>query len=148
MSVDRDVSPIRLAMNGRTPIVFVIAYDIATPTRPPAKVIATPSSRNCTRMCRRRAPIALRTPISRVRSCTETSMMFITPTPPIISVSDPMNTSTTISPLAMPSTIAIVSALVSARTARSSRASNRSRAASVSRTCRSATSCDDGSTAW
>jgi hypothetical protein len=48
-------------------------------------------------MCLRRAPIALRTPISRVRSCTDTSMMFITPTPPIISVSDPMNTSTTIS---------------------------------------------------
>ncbi len=30
-----------------------------------------------------RAPMALRTPISRVRSVTETSMMFITPTPPI-----------------------------------------------------------------
>ena len=30
----------------------------------------------------RRAPIALRMPISRVRSVTETSMMFITPIPP------------------------------------------------------------------
>ena len=29
------------------------------------------------------APMALRTPISRVRSVTLTSMMFITPTPPI-----------------------------------------------------------------
>ena len=28
------------------------------------------------------APMALRTPISRVRSVTETSMMFMTPTPP------------------------------------------------------------------
>ena len=33
-------------------------------------------------MSLRRAPIALRTPISRVRSVTETSMMFITPMPP------------------------------------------------------------------
>ena len=33
-------------------------------------------------MSLRRAPIALRMPISRVRSVTETSMMFITPTPP------------------------------------------------------------------
>ena len=33
-------------------------------------------------MSRRRAPIAMRTPISRVRSATLTSMMFITPTPP------------------------------------------------------------------
>ena len=30
----------------------------------------------------RRAPTALRTPISRVRSVTDTSMMFITPMPP------------------------------------------------------------------
>ena len=30
-------------------------------------------------------------PISRVRSVTETNMMFITPTPPIASVSTPMN---------------------------------------------------------
>ena len=33
-------------------------------------------------MSARRAPIALRMPISRVRSVTETSMMFITPIPP------------------------------------------------------------------
>ncbi len=33
-------------------------------------------------MSRRRAPIALRMPISRVRSVTLTSMMFITPIPP------------------------------------------------------------------
>jgi hypothetical protein len=33
-------------------------------------------------MSRRRAPMALRTPISCVRSVTETSMMFITPMPP------------------------------------------------------------------
>ena len=33
-------------------------------------------------MSLRRAPTALRMPISRVRSVTETSMMFITPIPP------------------------------------------------------------------
>ena len=33
-------------------------------------------------MSLRRAPIALRIPISRVRSVTDTSMMFITPIPP------------------------------------------------------------------
>ena len=35
-------------------------------------------------MSRRRAPSALRTPISRMRSVTETSMMFMTTTPPMI----------------------------------------------------------------
>ena len=37
---------------------------------------------NCIRMLLRFAPIALRTPISRVLSVTLTSMMFITPIPP------------------------------------------------------------------
>jgi hypothetical protein len=37
---------------------------------------------NCMRMRSRRAPSALRRPISRVRSVTATSMMFITPMPP------------------------------------------------------------------
>ena len=36
-------------------------------------------------MSRRRAPTALRRPISRVRSVTDTSMMFITPMPPTTS---------------------------------------------------------------
>ena len=35
------------------------------------------------------APSALRTPISRVRSLTATSMMFITPMPPRPSVTSP-----------------------------------------------------------
>src|SRR5438552_3366763 len=38
--------------------------------------------RNCVRMSPRRAPTALRIPISRVRSFTETSMMFMIPMPP------------------------------------------------------------------
>ena len=36
-------------------------------------------------MSRPRAPIALRMPISRVRSRTETSMMFMIPMPPTMS---------------------------------------------------------------
>ena len=44
-------------------------------------------------MSERRAPMALRTPISRVRSVTDTSMMFITPMPP---TSRPIELSTTI----------------------------------------------------
>src|SRR5258708_9063789 len=44
------------------------------------------SAKNCRRMSRLVAPIALRVPISRVRSVTETSMMFITPIPPKHSV--------------------------------------------------------------
>ena len=42
----------------------------------------TASMMNWERMRRRRAPSAMRTPISRVRSATETSMMFMTPMPP------------------------------------------------------------------
>ena len=53
----------------------------------------TASARNWRTMSRRRAPMALRTPISRVRSVTDTSMMFITPMPP---TSRPMELSTTI----------------------------------------------------
>ena len=37
---------------------------------------------NCMRMADAGAPSALRVPISRVRSVTETIMMFITPMPP------------------------------------------------------------------
>ena len=52
------------------------------PRTPPTAVRVMASVRNCQRMSRRLAPRALRTPISRVRSVTETSMMFMTPTPP------------------------------------------------------------------
>ncbi len=53
-------------------------------------------------MSLRRAPMALRTPISRVRSVTETSMIFITPMPPTIKPTDEI---TTIA-MAMPPVIA------------------------------------------
>ena len=45
-------------------------------------------------MVLRRAPSARRTPISRVRSCTETSMMFMMPMPPTMSVMSPTPTAT------------------------------------------------------
>src|ERR671926_132849 len=54
----------------------------STPSTPPRNVSIIASKRNCRTMSLRRAPIALRTPISFVRSVTLTSMMFITPMPP------------------------------------------------------------------
>ncbi|MND03161.1 hypothetical protein D3C83_228500 [compost metagenome] len=42
----------------------------------------TASARNCRRITRFVAPSAFRMPISRVRSVTETSMMFMMPMPP------------------------------------------------------------------
>src|SRR6266581_126836 len=46
------------------------------------------------RIVRRLAPMALRTPISRVRSATETNMMFMMPMPPTNSDSPVMNSPT------------------------------------------------------
>ena len=54
----------------------------STPAIPPAAESAIDSTRNWARIRPRRAPSAMRTPISRVRSVTETSMMFMTPMPP------------------------------------------------------------------
>ena len=56
-----------------------------TPITPPKSDMVADSMRNCSRMSWRRAPSALRTPISRVRSVTETSMMFMMTMPPITS---------------------------------------------------------------
>jgi len=53
-----------------------------TPSAPPKLDRITDSTRNWRRMSRLRAPSAFRTPISRMRSVTETSMMFITTMPP------------------------------------------------------------------
>ena len=57
----------------------------AMPVRPPSRQSMTASIRNWLRMSRRRAPTAWRRPISRVRSVTETSMMFMMPMPPTTS---------------------------------------------------------------
>ena len=55
---------------------------------PPTALSVTASIRNCARMLLRFAPMALRTPISRVRSVTLTSMMFMTPMPPTMRPTD------------------------------------------------------------
>ena len=47
-----------------------------------------PRSGTACRMSRRRAPTAMRSPISRVRSVTDTSMMFMMPMPPTSSETD------------------------------------------------------------
>ncbi len=54
----------------------------AMPTRPPSIDSVTASIRNCSSTSRSSAPIARRRPISRVRSVTLTSMMFMMPMPP------------------------------------------------------------------
>jgi hypothetical protein len=65
------------------------------PSRPPNRDRITDSTRNCRRMSRRRAPRALRTPISRMRSVTDTSMMFMTTTPPTMRLMPVTTTVTT-----------------------------------------------------
>ena len=54
----------------------------AAPSTPPLNPSVVASTRNCRRITAGVAPRALRSPISRTRSVTETSMMFITPIPP------------------------------------------------------------------
>ena len=56
------------------------------PMAPLTIASSIPSTRKSIRIVRRRAPSAFRRPISRVRSVTDTSMMFITPTPPRVRV--------------------------------------------------------------
>ena len=61
---------------------FAVAMPAAMPIDPPATESTTDSVRNCARMVRPLAPSAMRRPISRVRSVTLTSMMFMMPMPP------------------------------------------------------------------
>src|SRR5437870_778418 len=56
-----------------------------TPPEAPAVASVVDSTRNCRRMSRRRTPSDLRIPISRVRSATATSMMFMMTIPPTTS---------------------------------------------------------------
>src|SRR5437016_1403050 len=56
-----------------------------TPPVAPAVASVAASTRNCRRMSRRRAPSDLRIPISRVRSATAISMMFMMTIPPTTS---------------------------------------------------------------
>ena len=54
----------------------------ASPSAPPKTESTSASIRNCDTICARRAPMARRIPISRVRSVTYASMMFMIPMPP------------------------------------------------------------------
>src|SRR5208283_4779043 len=54
----------------------------AIPVTPPVTLRKIASVRNCSKTCNLRAPIAMRKPISRVRSVTDTSRMLMTPMPP------------------------------------------------------------------
>ena len=55
------------------------------PITPPSSESTTASTRNWSSTSRGCAPIARRMPISRVRSVTDTSMMFMMPMPPTTS---------------------------------------------------------------
>ena len=77
-------TPARQRTARRTPI----ASPTTTPSRPPIVVCTTASIRNCRVMSRRLAPRARRMPISRVRSVTVASMMFMMPMPPTSSEID------------------------------------------------------------
>ena len=70
------LKPASLAMAHATPVPSPM------PSSPPRVPMVNASVRNWVRMLNRVAPSALRTPISRIRSVTETSMMFMTPMPP------------------------------------------------------------------
>ncbi|MNP50737.1 hypothetical protein D3C76_1450190 [compost metagenome] len=60
------------------------ANESKMPNAPPIRQTSTASIINCCMISLRRAPTAMRTPISCVRSVTDTSMIFITPRLPII----------------------------------------------------------------
>jgi two-component system response regulator HydG len=81
----------------------------ATPTRPPTMHITTASLRNCASTCQGLAPMAMRMPISRTRSLTLTSMMFMMPMPPTSSEMAPITPRPTDSPAPM---LAPVSAML------------------------------------
>ncbi len=66
-------------------IDFTVMIPTTTPSSPPARLSITASIRNCSSTSLVRAPTARRMPISRVRSPTASSMMFMIPTPPTTS---------------------------------------------------------------
>ena len=66
-------------------IVFAATMPVTIPMMPPTALSEIASIRNCVRISRPCAPTAMRVPISRVRSVTLTSMMFMIPMPPTTS---------------------------------------------------------------
>src|SRR5450756_1733572 len=67
------------------PSAAVTTAPVATPMAPPTLASTTASMRICVMISPCRAPTALRMPISRVRSVTLTSMMFMITMPPTTS---------------------------------------------------------------
>ncbi len=65
-----------------TDISAAAPYPIAKPIKPPKSDSTTASTKNCSIIKPGVAPNAFKVPITRVRSVTETSMIFITPIPP------------------------------------------------------------------
>ncbi len=63
------------------PATLVAMQPMTMPMTPPRELVMAASITNWVRMVCRFAPRDFRIPISRVRSVTDTSMMFITPTP-------------------------------------------------------------------
>ena len=67
----------------------VTIYELLRPSKmpsvPPSKQSTTASVKNCRMISPGSAPTAIRRPISRVLSVTETSMMFMMPIPPTTS---------------------------------------------------------------
>jgi hypothetical protein len=71
-------------------MILPIAMPRKIPNAPPIRQIMTASIKNCFLITEGFAPMAFRIPISRVRSVTETSMMFIKPIEAPIRVIPPM----------------------------------------------------------
>ena len=78
----------------RTPINWDSPTPRMMPATPPVREMIVVSIRNWRTTSRWRAPMARRTPISRVRSSTLASMMFMIPMPPTSSEIDAIATIT------------------------------------------------------
>ena len=79
------LKPVSIGLGPMTFLPFRIGVEaspMASPIRPPPRLNSVASVMNWNRISRRLAPIAFLMPISRVRSVTETSMMFMMPMPP------------------------------------------------------------------
>src|SRR5690606_11743547 len=121
-------------------IVFTAAQSRAASENPAAPLMAVsrnPSRKNCRCTWRVVAPSALRTPISRVRSWTATSMMFMTPRPPSASVTKPTTLKKSFMVCTIRPNMSDWSVVSHIETALRSEGSNRWRGASTRRTSRS-----------
>ena len=63
------------------PTTFVATQPMMIPTTPPKELVTAASMTNCCKIVPLSAPSDFLMPISLVRSVTDTSMIFITPTP-------------------------------------------------------------------